>query len=163
VIPAALRARLAGTATVGLMALTVALVGYYEGRENVPYLDPVQIATVCVGHTGNVDMDRIYTDEECDELLAGDLGVAFRAVEAGVKVPIGPSTRAALASFTFNVGAAAFYKSTLLRRMNSGEGPPACDELLRWVYAKGEELPGLVNRRRTERELCIAGFSEIAP
>lgn len=158
-IPDVLRNRLAGAAAGGTMALTVALVGWFEGRELVPYLDPVAIPTVCVGHTGpDVTMGRVYSNAECDKLLAGDLGVAFRAVDRNVRVPLGPETRAALASFTFNVGERALKGSTLLRRLNAGEGARACDELMRWTYAKGKQLAGLVKRREAERELCIAGF-----
>ena len=159
-IPAALRTRLAGAAAGGLLLLTGSLVGYFEGRELVPYFDPVGIPTVCMGHTGNVDMSRIYSDIECDGLLAGDLGVAFRAVDRWLRVPVGIQTRAALASFTFNAGETNFKNSTLLRKLNAGAGASACDELSRWVYAKGRKLTGLVNRREAERELCIAGFSE---
>ena len=141
-----------------LMAATVALVIGFEGMRETPYLDPVGIPTVCAGHTGGVHMDRVYTPTECEELMAGDLGHAFDVVESSVKVPIGDATKSALASFVFNVGQSAFVNSTLLLKLNRGAGPAACDELLRWVWAKGRKLPGLVNRRAKERELCIAGF-----
>lgn len=158
-IPAALRSRLAGAAAGGVIALTVALVGWFEGREMVPYLDPVAIPTVCTGHTGpDVIMGRIYSTAECDALLAGDLGKAFAAVDRNVRVPLAPETRAALASFTFNVGEGALRSSTLLRKLNEGQGARACDELLRWTYAGGRQLAGLVKRRQAERELCIEGF-----
>lgn len=144
----------------GLVAATVALVIGFEGMREIPYLDPVGIPTVCAGHTGSVHMDRVYTPAECKELMAGDLGHAFDVVESSVKVPIGDATRSALASFVFNVGGSAFNKSTLLLKLNAGVGPAACDELLKWVWAKGKRLSGLVKRRAKERELCVAGFAD---
>ncbi|MBX3504396.1 MAG: lysozyme [Parvibaculum sp.] len=161
-IPAALKGRLAQAAGGGAVAIAMAVVIWFEGVEPEPYIDPVGIPTVCVGHTGSVDMGRLYSGEECEALLQGDLGAAFAAVDRGVTVPLRDETRAALASFVFNVGAGAFQRSTLLRRLNAGEGAPACDELLKWTYAGGRQLPGLVNRRKAEHELCRAGFERVA-
>jgi lysozyme len=154
-----LKKRLAG-AGVGSIALAVAIVGYFEGTETKPYLDPIGIPTVCTGHTGNVNMMRTYSKTECDTLLAGDLGSAFKAVDKCVHVPISDATKASLASFTFNVGGGAFCRSSVARRINAGDGPSACDNLLLFVYAGGKKMTGLVNRRKAERELCIAGFAE---
>ncbi|HUD52794.1 lysozyme [Parvibaculum sp.] len=152
-----LRKRLTA-AGAGAVALAVATVGYFEGTKPTPYLDPIGIPTVCTGHTGNVEMGRTYSKAECDALLAGDLGKAFADVARCTRVRLGEPTRAALASFAFNVGGGAYCRSTLARRINAGEGAPACDELLRFVYAGGKKLPGLVKRRAAERELCIEGF-----
>lgn len=160
-IPAVLRGRIAQAAAGGAMAIAAAVVIWFEGVEPKPYLDPVSIPTVCVGHTTTVDMDRTYTAAECEELLRMDLATAFAAVDRLVRVPIGEETRAALASFVFNVGVGAFQRSTLLQRLNAGHGAAACDELLRWTYAGGRQLPGLVKRRAAERELCRAGFTPI--
>jgi len=153
-----LKKRLTG-AGVGAVAMAVAIVGYFEGTKTTPYLDPIDIPTVCTGHTGNVVMGRVYSKAECDALLAGDLGVAFRAVAKCVNKPLSDKTKAALASFTFNVGGGAFCKSSVARRINAGDGAAACDNLLLYVYAGGNKLAGLVNRRNAERELCIAGFA----
>lgn len=160
-IPAALKGRIAQAAAGGAMAIAAAVVIWFEGIETKPYLDPVSIPTVCVGHTTAVDMGRTYTEAECEELLRMDLATAFAAVDRLVRVPIGDETRAALASFVFNVGSGAFQRSTLLQRLNAGHGAAACDELLRWTYAGGRQLPGLVKRRAAERELCRAGFAPI--
>ncbi len=69
-----------------------------------------------------------------------------------------PETRAALGSFTYNVGVGAFNSSTLLRKAKSGDLIGACNELTRWVYAGGRKLKGLVIRREAERELCLSGL-----
>lgn len=145
-----------GSITAGtLVASTTAFIAVWEGKENKPYLDPVKIPTVCYGFTNGVDMKRIYTDAECIHLLEKETMIAVRAVERHVRVPLPPARKAALTSFVYNAGEGNFSKSTLLRKLNAGDVPGACDELRRWVYAKGKKLNGLVNRREAERELCL--------
>jgi len=72
------------------------------------------------------------------------------------KVPLNAHELAAYTSFVFNVGHGNFASSTLRRRLNEGDREGACEELKRWVYAKGQKLPGLVKRREAERQLCLA-------
>lgn len=139
----------------GALVVAISTVSYFEGRENTAYRDPVGVVTICDGHTSTARLGQTLSDEECDELLAGDLGAAFDAVDEHVEVEMPPTRRAALASFVFNVGDGAFQRSTLLKRLNAGKTRQACDELLRWVYAGGRQLRGLVTRRRAERELCL--------
>jgi lysozyme len=95
------------------------------------------------------------TPEQCREFLNGDLQRSWDSIDLYVKVPLQPWTRAALASFIFNVGAEAFRKSTLLRLINQGRVVEACNELLRWNKANSQEYPGLILRREAERHLCL--------
>ncbi|WP_370551208.1 lysozyme [Comamonas sp. CMM02] len=66
-----------------------------------------------------------------------------------------------LFSFGFNVGEGegAFCKSTLVRKANAGDVQGACAELSRWTYADGKQLPGLVQRRAAERQMCEGGLA----
>lgn len=162
-IPDALRPLLSRAALGGAVALAIALVTFFEGWVPKPYLDPVGIPTVCVGHTGGVRVDHMYSKAECDALLKADLGIAFAAVDRCTRVPLPEATRAALASFAFNAGGGAYCSSTLARRLNGGEGVGACDELLKWTKAGGRVVAGLVTRRQAERALCIAGFTGRMP
>lgn len=136
-------------------ALAVGTVSHFEGKRNEAYVDPVGVVTICYGHTATARIGQTHSDERCRELLAGDLGAAFDAADEHVEVDLPPTRRAALASFVFNVGAGAFQRSTLLRKLNAGQVVEACHELSRWVYAGGEKLPGLVLRRDVERWLCL--------
>lgn len=147
------RARVAIAATGVALA---AFVGGYEGLRQVPYLDAVQVPTVCFGHTSEVE-PRWYSIEECHALLRADLFVAAKAVDRHVRIDIPQPTFDALVSFTFNVGEGNLRKSTLLRKLNSGDIRGACNELTRWVYAGGVKLRGLVTRRAAERDLCLKG------
>ncbi|MDH4571093.1 lysozyme [Salinicola acroporae] len=145
------------------LSISIGVVKHYEGTELESYPDPVGIPTICTGHTGpTVEIHQTKTAEECDTLLAGDLGAAFdtidREVSPEINATMPPTRRAALASFIFNVGPGAFHQSTLLARLNAGQTHAACDQLSRWVYAQGKKLAGLVKRRAAERELCLAGL-----
>lgn len=153
-----LKAKLAGATLAASVTVATAVVGYYEGYRPAAYVDPVGIVTVCYGHTATAELGQQLTAEECEALLRDDLSIAFRAVDRHVKSDLTIERRAALASFTFNVGEGAFQRSTLLRKLNAGDTAGACAELSRWIYGGGVILPGLVKRRQTERELCEMGL-----
>lgn len=157
-----LKRRLAIGATAGALSLATAVVSYYEGYQPTAYRDPVGVATICYGHTATARMGQTLSQAQCTQLLQADLGTAFAAVDRRAQVELPPPTRAALASFVYNVGEGAFARSTLLRKLNAGDLSGACQELSRWVYAGGRKLNGLVKRRATERELCLEGIKEEA-
>jgi lysozyme len=62
---------------------------------------------------------------------------------------------AALVSFTFNMGGGALQRSILRQKVNYGLNKEAGREFLRWVYAGGKRLQGLVLRRSVERNLFL--------
>lgn len=150
---------IAAAAVAGALA-ALPLLDEFEGVVKVGYRDPVGIVTSCVGHTGpDAILGRKYTDQECAAQLAQD------AVKHGLEIaPCLPDhlpaeTRAAFTSFAFNVGSAALCKSTLAAKARTGDLKGACAELSRWTRAGGRELPGLVRRRKAERELCERGLA----
>lgn len=136
-------------------ALAAPLVAHFEGYSPKAYLDPVGIPTVCYGYTHGVEIGMVKDRAECEALLEGELAYAVNVVARHVVVPLPDTRRAALASFIYNVGESNFKYSTLLRKLNAGQTVAACDQLRKWVYAKGRKLPGLVRRREAERELCL--------
>ena len=118
-----------------------------EGVSYIPYKDIVGVWTVCHGHTGkDIMLGKTYTKAECKALLNKD-----------IKVNIPETTRGALYSFVYNVGAGNFRTSTLLRKINQGDIKGACDQLRRWTYAGGKQWKGLMTRRDIEREVCLWG------
>ena len=146
-----LRRRLAAAG----IAAAIPLVATFEGLRRTAYLDPVGIPTACFGATQGVRLGQSYTAEQCRDLLARDLLLANSDVDACVRVPLTENQRTALVSFTYNVGRGAFCGSTLVRKLNAGDYVGACNELPRWVYAKGVKLPGLEKRREQERAVCL--------
>lgn len=138
----------------GWAGIALACVGAFEGLRLYAYRDPVGIPTICFGETRGVRMGQRKTHAECEGLLIARLQEFNDGVNRCVHVPMSDSRRAAMVSFAYNVGTGAFCRSTLVKRLNRGD-PNACDELLKWTKAKGITLPGLVRRRKEERQLCM--------
>lgn len=144
----------------GLFAITTGLVAFiagHEGTKAVGYLDPVGIPTVCTGHTATAVVGERRTQAECADLLRDDLSEAAMGLRC-VKVPVTEGQFNAFVSFVFNVGAGNFCSSTMVRKLNAGDYVGACRELPKWVYAKGQKLPGLVRRRAEEMRMCLEGL-----
>jgi lysozyme len=70
-----------------------------------------------------------------------------------VKVPLNQNEFDALVVFTYNLGAGNLASSGLLRKINNKQYIEAGSEFLKWTYAGGKQLPGLVSRRANERYL----------
>lgn len=132
------------------------LVAPSEGYNPSTYLDPVGIITSCYGHTSNnLEQGQTFTDKQCLDQFAEDLDQADDSVTHVIHVPLTLWQRAALISFTYNVGEANLQSSTLAKKFNQKEYDAGCDELLRWVYAKQKKLAGLEKRRELERSMCL--------
>lgn len=139
-----------------------AFIAEFEGFRGEPYNDPAGHATIGYGHLlhhGEVTAgDRRkwiggITRKEALQLLREDAQVAERAVLDLVDVALNQNQFDALVSFTYNLGAGALAESTLLRKLNRRKYRAVPRQLLRWVNAGGEKLPGLVRRRRAEGQL----------
>jgi len=149
--------------TLSAMAIAIPLVQKWEGRELVAYKDVGGVWTYCDGLTNKKNLKLPpyeYTDEECDRLFEEELEKHADSVDELVKVDIPAETRAAFYSFHYNVGAAQFKSSTLLRLANEGDIEGACNQLSRWVFVKGKYVQGLANRRISEKGLCLEGIRE---
>ena len=153
-----LKARFTATYISAVVAMATPTVAYYEGLHLKEYLDPIGLATVCYGETDKDKLGKTYTKEQCGQML--NVKLAYVAVRVGqmsaIELPV--QTHAALSSFAYNVGLGAFSTSTLLRKLNAGDIEGACNELPRWNKAAGEILRGLINRRASERDLCLEGI-----
>lgn len=143
----------------GLAALCCTLVGGFEGIRQIAYRDPVGIPTACFGETKNIRMGMKFTMEECNGMLLDSLVIADDGVGKCAHVPMPDTRRAAFISFTYNAGVANFCHSTMVKKLNAGDTIGACNEMPKWVYAHGIKLPGLVNRRNAERDLCMKGLT----
>lgn len=143
-----------GTAAAGLIAVTA----QWEGLRTDPYRDQLAhgILTVCYGET-NVPMRR-YSDDECKDMLAGSLATYAQAV-----LDRNPELRGhdpqviAASSLAYNIGPAAYRRSTVARKFSAGDWRGACNAFLAWSYAGGRQVQGLLNRRKAEREICLRG------
>lgn len=148
-----------GTAFTGVAILIAApVIERWEGTRTDPYLDIGGVLTVCTGET-RVPMRR-YTPSECkvmlDRTLAADWAPGvLRAVPA---LQDRPYQFAASISLTYNIGEAAFARSTVAKRFRAGDWKGGCDAFLLWTNVNKKQVQGLVNRRRAERELCLTNL-----
>jgi lysozyme len=149
------KARLVALVGTPCAALLLYNVPKFEGTILRGYRDPIGIVTACTGHTKTAVLGRPYTPEECQELLAADLVDAAKPVlTCTPNLRDKPMQLAAATSLTFNIGGAAYCHSSIARKFNEGDYGGACADFSRWVYAGGRVLPGLVNRRAVERDMC---------
>lgn len=153
----AIKTRLIAAGATAVLALAGTITYNFEGEKHTVYKDIVNINTVCVGHTGSeLKPGMVYGEKKCTELFLKDLIIAEKAVN--VATPNLPqASKPAIISFVFNVGGDAYAKSTAAKKFNSGDIRGGCRELLRWVYAGGEVVPGLLNRRKVEYSECMKG------
>ncbi|MBH3384701.1 lysozyme [Pseudomonas juntendi] len=127
-----------------------------------PYYDPVGLPTIGYGHLlsripwAPLSQFPAISVERAEGLLRADLSKAANAVVRLVKVQLNANQLAALIDFVFNAGAGNFEISTLRRVINRGDFAAVPAQLMRWVYAKGVKLPGLMKRRRAEAQLWVA-------
>lgn len=167
-----LRARLIGAGAAGTLAIATAIVGYFEGRSLVAYVDPVGIPTICDGWTHGVRIGDRATEQECDEYTRQallDAEAIFNAwVPKHTVQSMPPSAKAAFLSFIYNVGPGGagvkdgfvYLKSgrhsTMLQKLRADDIVAACRQLPNWTKAGGRELRGLVLRRQAEMDLCLS-------
>lgn len=77
------------------------------------------------------------------------------AIRGCITVPLTQGEYDAYTSLSYNIGPRAFCGSTLARRLNAGDYPGACAEILRWDKFRGRQIQGLTNRRRDEFHRCV--------
>lgn len=135
------------------------LIESFEGRRHTAYPDPATGGkpwTVGIGSTGpDVVPGLTWTDTEIDERFTADL----RRFEVGINkmllVPVTQNQFDSLVSLNYNIGLHNFQSSTLLKLLNRGEHWKAAGEFTRWSFANGQQMPGLLRRRRAEMELFV--------
>ncbi len=146
-------------------AIAVAGIASYEGYRSRAYNDGVGVQTVGFGQTRHPDGRAVKagdttTPERAVVALAREADAIGRAVAACIgDTPLHQHEFDAYISLAYNIGTAAFCRSTLVKKLH--ETPPdydgACHEILRWNRAGGRVLPGLVNRREAEYRMCMGG------
>ena len=127
-----------------------------EGFKEYAYLDSAGIWTYGIGFTktpnGNAvqKYDRISKADShtfLQKILLQDL----LQIQKVVRVPLNDYQWIALLSFVFNIGNTRFRRSTLLSKINKQAGKDEITkEFRKWVYAKGQLIKGLHNRRNKE-------------
>jgi lysozyme len=127
----------------------------FEGFSCKVYICPAGYPTIGYGHVIRADetFNAAITEEAASALLRTDVSAAEAAVRRLINVPLTDGQFDALVSFTYNLGAGALQRSTLRRKVNRADHAAASAEFLKWVWAGGKKLPGLVKRRAAEAQL----------
>jgi GH24 family phage-related lysozyme (muramidase) len=131
------------------------LIKNFEGLKLEAYLCPAKVPTIGYGTTTGVKMGDRITAAQAEALLRKDVEKFEAAVRKLVTVPLNDNQFSALVSFTYNLGAGALQKSTLLKLLNQGDYESASQEFLKWNKAGGKVLTGLVRRRQAEQALFL--------
>jgi lysozyme len=154
----------------------------YEGFRSKPYLCPAHIWTIGYGHvlyqdqirlpvvrkegyTGLIrkeyplkpEDNRAWTKEEINQLFEEDVATFERGVLRLVPSSAGSQGRFdALVSFAFNAGLGNLQRSSIRMRANRGDHGGAGDAFMMWVKGGGRVLPGLVRRRKEEKQRYLS-------
>lgn len=142
----------------GWVAIAVTLICAWEGYQKIGWHDPIDppgVNTVCYGHIEDVQIGDTYTKVQCQGMLKDDIPRYELMVKKCIHVSMPPYRHAAILSFTYNVGGGALCRSSVARYLNQGDISRACDALLLYDRANGKVIPGLENRRKAERQLCL--------
>ena len=129
----------------GSAALASALLGgltQWEGKRNVGYLDIVDIPTACMGDTNNVVVGKFYSDTECRARLEQQAIVHVKEVKRCTP-SIGGGQLVAAGLLAYNIGGAAYCKSTVDRMFDASNIRAGCDAFRMWNKAGGKFVRGL--------------------
>ena len=138
------------------------LIKDFEGFSSSAYLDVVNIPTIGWGNTFYEDGTKVKMGDQISKTDALKLleVVANRdfadKIFPSIKVKVTQSQFDAMVSLAYNIGAGAFLKSTLLKKVNAGDFAGAGEEFLRWNKALGKEVLGLIRRREREKQLFLS-------
>lgn len=131
------------------------LIKSFEGFSPLEYTCVAGKRTIGYGHV--LRAGECYpagvTEAEAETLLLDDVAEAEQTVIDLVEVPLSANQFDALVSFVFNVGWRKFAGSTLLKKLNAADYDGAAAEFLRWKYAGGTVINGLLRRRIAEKKL----------
>jgi lysozyme len=134
------------------------LIKSYEGFRSEAYQDVAGIWTIGYGHIRGVRPGMTITAEQATQFLQQDLGDAEASVDhMASPAPTTNNQFAAMVSLCFNIGSGNFRTSSVLRFHRERDYTSAADAFLLWdkahVNGQLEEIRGLLNRRRAEKEL----------
>lgn len=129
------------------------LVKRWEGYRATRYWDVKQWAIGYGSKADHLPPDTNISEGHASILLSVYLRELADQLADLVQVSLTANQGAALLSFAYNLGIGALAKSTLLKLLNAADVWGAGNEFRKWVKAGGKTMPGLVSRRKAEREL----------
>src|SRR5574344_141986 len=135
------------------------LIKEFEGFSANAYLCPAKIPTIGYGNTFWEDGRKVKLGEQISKTNALELLELVANKDFAdkifplIKVKVSQNKFDAMVSLAYNIGVGNFSKSTLLKKVNSGDFDGASNEFLKWNKSGGKELLGLTRRREREKDL----------
>jgi lysozyme len=128
-----------------------------EGEKFSAYRDSAGVLSVGVGHVVKPGEPTTVTQAEINADLATDLITAESRLLVAIGTPaldaLSDCQYAALLSFVFNVGADPGWG--IFTDIRHGDLSDVPSQMERFVYADGQIVPGLVNRRKADVALWL--------
>ncbi|GAB3099778.1 lysozyme [Aestuariicella hydrocarbonica] len=144
-----------------LAALALSASGFvgialFEGFSASTYIPlPGDKPTIGFGTTDGVAVGDTVTPMQALSRALVDISEYEGAIKHCVKVPMHQYEYDAFVSLAYNIGPGSFCRSTLVKKLNSGDYTGACAEIKRWHFANGQSVQGLINRREAEYKRCM--------
>lgn len=135
------------------------LIKGYEGLRMAAHYAPSEQWAVGYGHTESARHGMSVTEADAERLLQDDVKPIEQLLGESVRAPLNQNEHDALVSLIFNIGAANWKRSTVMRKLNEGDKLGAAQAFEMWIRAKvnGElvSLDGLIRRRAAEKSLFL--------
>jgi lysozyme len=133
----------------------VELIAASEGCRLTAYKDIAGVWTLGWGETSGIKAGMTWTQEEADRRLCDRLQGFYDAVNLLTKYQTTPFEYAAMVSLAYNIGDAAFARSSVLKAHNRGDKAAAARAFHLWNKAGGKVIRGLSLRRAKEAALYL--------
>ena len=140
--------------------ISLALHEGYTDKAIIPIKDDVP--TLGFGQTKDVKMGDSTTPIKALIRFKSEIGEYESAIKRCANVPMTQSEYDNYVNMTYNIGAAAFCRSTMARELTAGNYKAACDAILLYKFASGKDCSkpenkcmGLWTRRLESHKICI--------
>jgi lysozyme len=150
------------------MTTPTELIAKFESCRLSAYQDSAGIWTIGYGHTSGVRAGDTCSQEQADRWLDNEVLLTENAVRAVIgSAPATDNQFAAMVSLAYNIGIGSRwqteggFRGSSVRRLHvAGHFTSAANAFLLWdrIHVDGRlvTLPGLLNRRKAERDLYLA-------
>jgi lysozyme len=140
----------------------------HEGLRLTAYRCPAGVWTIGYGITSGAGVGKVaqgmkITQAEAEEMLKSALAIYEQGVIKAIKRQPTQAQFDAMLSLAYNIGVGAFSRSSVVRHFNAGDIQKAADAFRLWNKGGGKVLPGLVRRRKEERDLFLSASAPAKP
>ena len=148
---------------------TLRLIKEFEGFRAAAYRCPAGVWTIGYGTTAAADVGitpragMVIDEAQAEVYLRRTVEKFAATIRPMITAPVNENQFGAMVSLAYNIGPAAFGRSSVLSRFNAGKIQSAADAFRMWNQAGGKVLPGLVRRREAERALFLTPVATPAP